>query len=78
MCIRDSIHAGVFQQAVGDHIGGTLEDLLGGLELLSLIHISVRPVGTVYLGAARGDTVYVEKLFVSRPDRALILSLIHI
>ena len=33
---------------------------------------AVRPVGTVYLGAARGDTVYVEKLFVSRPDRALI------
>ena len=31
----------------------------------------VRPVGTVYLGAARGDTVYVQKLFVSRPDRAL-------
>ena len=33
---------------------------------------AVRPVGTVYLGAARGDTVYVKKLFVSRPDRALI------
>ena len=33
---------------------------------------AVRPVGTVYLGAARGDTVYVQKLFVSRPDRALI------
>ena len=32
----------------------------------------VRPVGTVYLGAARGDTVYVQKLFVSRPDRALV------
>ena len=29
-------------------------------------------MGTVYLGAARGDTVYVEKLCVSRPDRALI------
>ena len=33
---------------------------------------AMRPVGTVYLGAARGDTVYVEKLFVSRPARALI------
>ena len=33
---------------------------------------AVRPVGTVYLGAARGDTVYVQKLFVSRPDRALV------
>ena len=33
---------------------------------------AVRPVGTVYLGAARGDRVYVKKLFVSRPDRALI------
>ena len=33
---------------------------------------AVRPVGTVYLGAARGDTVYVKKLFVSRPDRALV------
>ena len=32
----------------------------------------VRPVGTVYLSAARGDTVYVQKLFVSRPDRALV------
>ena len=32
----------------------------------------VRPVGTVYLGAVRGDTVYVQKLFVSRPDRALV------
>ena len=32
----------------------------------------VRPVGTVYLGAARGDTVYVQRLFVSRPDRALV------
>ena len=32
----------------------------------------VRPVGTVYLGAARGNTVYVKKLFVSRPDRALV------
>ena len=29
-------------------------------------------MGTVYLGAARGDKVYVKKLFVSRPDRALI------
>jgi len=33
---------------------------------------AVRPVGTVYLGAARGDTVYVKKLFISRPDRELI------
>ena len=33
---------------------------------------AVRPVGTVYLGAARNGTVYVKKLFVSRPDRALI------
>ena len=33
---------------------------------------AVRPVGTVYLGAARGKTVYVKKLFVSRPDRALV------
>ena len=33
---------------------------------------AVRPVGTVYLGAARGDTVYVKKLFVSRPDRAMV------
>jgi len=33
---------------------------------------ALRPVGTVYLGAARGETVYVKKLFVSRPDRALI------
>ena len=33
---------------------------------------AVRPVGTVYLGAARGDKVYVKKLFVSRPDRARI------
>ena len=33
---------------------------------------AVRPVGTVYLGAARGETVYVKKLFVSRPDRALV------
>ena len=33
---------------------------------------AVRPVGTVYLGAARGGTVYVQKLFVSRPDRALV------
>ena len=32
----------------------------------------VRPVGTVYLGAARGDTVYLKKLHVSRPDRALV------
>ena len=33
---------------------------------------AVRPVGTVYLGAARGNTVYVKKLFVSRPDRAMV------
>ena len=33
---------------------------------------AVRPVGTVYLGATRGGTVYVKKLFVSRPDRALV------
>ena len=33
---------------------------------------AVRPVGTVYLGAARCETVYVKKLFVSRPDRALV------
>ena len=33
---------------------------------------SIRPVGTVYLGAARDGTVYVKKLFVSRPDRALV------
>ena len=32
---------------------------------------AVRPVGTVYLGAAC-ETVYVKKLFVSRPDRALV------
>ena len=31
-----------------------------------------RPVGTVYLGAARDGTVYVKKLFVSRPGRALV------
>ena len=33
---------------------------------------AVRPVGTVYLGAARGEKVFVKKLFVSRPDRALV------
>ena len=33
---------------------------------------AVRPVGTVYLGAARGDTVWVKKLFASRPDRAMV------
>ena len=32
----------------------------------------VRPVGTVYLGAARDGVAYVKKLFVSRPDRALV------
>lgn len=26
----------------------------------------------MYLGAARGETVYVKKLSVSRPDRALV------
>ena len=33
---------------------------------------AIRPVGTVYVGAARGETVYVRKLHVSRPDRALV------
>lgn len=33
---------------------------------------AVRPVGTVYLAAAKGETVWVRKLFVSRPDRELI------
>ena len=33
---------------------------------------AVRPVGTVYLAAACGETVYVRKLYVSRPDRALV------
>lgn len=33
---------------------------------------ALRPVGTVYLGAARGETVYLKKLSVSRPDRALV------
>ena len=33
---------------------------------------AVRPVGTVYLGAARGETVYLKTLSVSRPDRALV------
>ena len=32
----------------------------------------VRPVGTVYLGAARDGVAYVKKLFVTRPDRALV------
>ena len=32
----------------------------------------MRPVGTVYLGAARDGVAYVKKLFVSRPDRALV------
>ena len=32
----------------------------------------VRPVGTVYLGAARDGVAYVKKLFISRPDRALV------
>ena len=32
----------------------------------------IRPVGTVYLGAARDGVAYVKKLFVSRPDRALV------
>lgn len=33
---------------------------------------ALRPVGTVYLGAARDGTVYVRKLFISRPDREWI------
>ena len=33
---------------------------------------AVRPVGTVYLAAACDETVYVRKLYVSRPDRALV------
>ena len=33
---------------------------------------ALRPVGTVYLGAARGEMVYLKKLSVSRPDRALV------
>lgn len=33
---------------------------------------AVRPVGTVYLGAACGGTAYVKKLYVARPDRALV------
>lgn len=33
---------------------------------------TVRPVGTVYIGAARGGTAYVKKLHVARPDRALV------
>ena len=32
----------------------------------------LRPVGTVYVGAARGGTAYVKKLFVSRPDRVWV------
>lgn len=32
----------------------------------------VRPVGTVYLGAARGETVYLKKIRVSRPERAMV------
>ena len=32
----------------------------------------VRPVGTVYLGAARGETVYLKKIRVSRPERAIV------
>ena len=32
----------------------------------------VRPVGTVYVGAARGETVWVKRINVSRPDRALV------
>jgi nicotinamide-nucleotide amidase len=31
-----------------------------------------RPVGTVYLGAATGETAYVKKLFVGRADRELV------
>ncbi len=33
---------------------------------------AIRPVGTVYVGAARDGKAYVHKLFVSRPDRALV------
>lgn len=33
---------------------------------------AVRPVGTVYIGAARGGTAYVKKIFVSRPGRELV------
>ena len=33
---------------------------------------AVRPVGTVYLAAAHDGTAFVKKLFVSRPDRALV------
>ncbi len=33
---------------------------------------ALRPVGTVYLGAVRGEQAYVKKLFVSRPERALV------
>lgn len=33
---------------------------------------ALRPVGTVYLGAARGDEVYVQKLFVPRAGRELV------
>ena len=45
------IHAGVFQQAVGDHIGRTLEDLLGGLELqldgtLDLVLVLLEQLGS--------------------------------
>lgn len=33
---------------------------------------ALRPVGTVYLGAARGDEVYVQKLYVPRAGRELV------
>jgi nicotinamide-nucleotide amidase len=33
---------------------------------------AVRPVGTVYIGAARGETVWVRKLFISRSSRSLV------
>ncbi len=33
---------------------------------------ALRPVGTVYLGAARGDKVYVQKLYVPRAGRELV------
>ncbi len=33
---------------------------------------SLRPVGTVYVAAAQGENVYLRKLKVSRPDRAMV------
>ena len=54
-------------QAAGAEIGISVTGVAGptGGDVL-------RPVGTVYLGAARGETVYLKKLSVSRPDRALV------